>query len=787
MGTVFVLGSVSVNAVSGAAGAGGSAGNGPNPWAAILYGQHFRYNGEYEEGLFAVALGSGGAGGGGGGGCAPAVGIGGGGAGGGGAGGGGSGGTRPNDSGVRGYAGRGGNGNGKGGEGEFWHEQDTGPGLGGPGGNGGAAGTAGGNGTLYCGTLATIDPIAGRTGTPTYGHAALARTITFTFEGRTVATATATYMEALPYFSLKQMVKGYVCTGAVRAGSGEVWYGEDGEPVKMCYDVDGDVTLELQFEPNWWAMAALPEQDVELPYNGREQRGVPVPTESDDYEICGGTEVATAVGEYVTRVRFARHGEEETWFEIWDDFLVSGNLATSDEREIRWRITKALVDAEFENQSYDWSSSNNAIRLTKKLPEGVTASFELARVLNQGAYEVTAKINGGASYFDKELTAVLTIPEAVRIERVVPHYPWDTRLEIDYSFVKAEEAGVRSNCTDLVAAVLTAEKPSFDAKDFHFFSAQTVKVADAVRGTGTIVVDLKEAFGSARKTVPVVLMLDGTPASDWIEVGVDTTAADADGVPSYEIRKSGDVFPLNYSWRFADEATRSPLLPVEMTVDGTSFVPVEKRDLALNEGAVRWNPLSNGVYAVSLAVGEGEGATVRRAVFNVGFDGAPNPPVVAKVKGVGYVSLEEAVEAVRASDTNEIEVVGDIQFTSKKVPDGVVVTFGYGAVFNAANLLDGYHRMEPVYNSLHELTGWRYALDPEVVTPVIADFTVSPDGGTVAVSNAKPGLRYTIEACDSLAGGWRTVESRTAAKGADIVFTVDGSAGRFFRVIVTDP
>ena len=35
--------------------------------------------------------------------------------------------------------------------------------------------------------------------------------------------------------------------------------------------------------------------------------------------------------------------------------------------------------------------------------------------------------------------------------------------------------------------------------------------------------------------------------------------------------------------------------------------------------------------------------------------------------------------------------------------------------------------------------------------------------------------------------GWRTVESRTAAKGADIVFTVDGSAGRFFRVIVTDP
>ena len=83
--------------------------------------------------------------------------------------------------------------------------------------------------------------------------------------------------------------------------------------------------------------------------------------------------------------------------------------------------------------------------------------------------------------------------------------------------------------------------------------------------------------------------------------------------------------------------------------------------------------------------------------------------------------------------------------------------------------------------------GFHGALDPDVVTPVIADFTVSPDGGMVAVSNAKPGLRYTIEACDSLAGGWRTVESRTTAKGADIVFTVDGSAGRFFRVIVTDP
>ena len=334
----------------------------------------------------------------------------------------------------------------------------------------------------------------------------------------------------LPHVGSKILstIRGWWCTGAYAKDDAEdQWYDEDGTPVKEAgagnpylYQPDGDTVLRLEVEPKWEAMAETPENEARYTYTGEGISGVKL--DSDEYEVVGGTSVATNVGDYVTTIR------TKDGYEIWDDFLEHPETATNWERTVSWKIVKADLDMlTLPNQVYNWANSNSIFKVSGKVPSGVTVSYEITKYLANGTMEIRADADGGQNFHSKTMTATWTIPELFRFEKVVSHYPWDTTVEIDVRVNPSYGPAVYTNrfASKImpVAALSTAQK--YGDAYYHFFSNQTCLVADAYRGAGTVVLDMKEALEYGRdRHVSLFLMIDDVPCSLPVEVAVDTTA-----------------------------------------------------------------------------------------------------------------------------------------------------------------------------------------------------------------------------------------------------------------------
>ncbi|MFB2120912.1 MBG domain-containing protein [Parapedobacter sp. 2B3] len=97
-----------------------------------------------------------------------------------------------------------------------------------------------------------------------------------------------------------------------------------------------------------------------------------------------------------------------------------GDLLLGDNYEITFEqgtltITPAVYEGvELINTSFEYDGTEHMLELTGELPEGATVSYEIDGepgngATDAGAYEITAIIDGGDNYEDKELAATLTI------------------------------------------------------------------------------------------------------------------------------------------------------------------------------------------------------------------------------------------------------------------------------------------------------------------------------------------------------------------------------------------
>ncbi|MGG5506922.1 MULTISPECIES: FG-GAP-like repeat-containing protein [unclassified Myroides] len=110
--------------------------------------------------------------------------------------------------------------------------------------------------------------------------------------------------------------------------------------------------------------------------------------------LFGGTAVeATQAGDYLVEVRG----------------LDSSNYAIAYETG-RFEITKApLLDIVFENGQFEYDGTAKSILITQNLPEGVTVTYVGNNQTEIGTYRVTALLNGGTNYQDRELEARMII------------------------------------------------------------------------------------------------------------------------------------------------------------------------------------------------------------------------------------------------------------------------------------------------------------------------------------------------------------------------------------------
>ena len=252
-GTLYVLGSVTVESTGGAKGnSGGSQGGGGN----------------LEIGNWTLSYRAGGGGGGGGGGYGNAASnIGGGGGGGGSGGGGGRGGRYRTSRGMIKYEARGGFGGG-GSSGGGGSRSDGKDGMhGGDGGDGGSGGGSGDGGSLkgkvYKGARATITGYSNTTAADT--HAAITYTITFSDAYRVSQTATAKLGYTPPNAPCPDW-HGHTFGGwyAGRNGTGIKYFEANGSPVNSMWEMYRDITLYAQ----WTENSDFDVRDVTLTVNG---------------------------------------------------------------------------------------------------------------------------------------------------------------------------------------------------------------------------------------------------------------------------------------------------------------------------------------------------------------------------------------------------------------------------------------------------------------------------------------------------------------------------------------
>ena len=678
---------------------------------------------------------------------------------------------------------------------------------GGAGGEGGARGANGYNGYLAVGPNAQVNyGVEGRRDPDdlVFGHPTLERLITFTCQGRKVGQISAMFGEPLPTLVSSRLanIPGYDFAGAYLAGTEDdlfgpdYWYDEWGFG-ERTYDLAEDVTLEVDIEPKWHAMAEMPEAQ-NFAYDGKAKVGVP---ESETYEIVEGTAVATNTGVYMVTVRLAEG------YEIWDDFLLHPEAETNRERKVVWTISKSDVDVGFSNQTFDWGSDDNKIVLDGPLPPGVTCEFSISRILSPGVYEIEATINGGDNYLSKVLTAVYVAPTAIEIENVVPYYPWSTFVDIDFTLVPEYADDVLSKHRLIEPYAMTNAVSKLRLNESNMCAFASFDLSDAALGYGTITLDMKKAMPSGRGPAYVWLDIDGVPASRAIEIPVDTTAVpDSAGVPTYDVPEATDVLPLNYSWRFA-EGEWDYDAPVRLSIDGAAFEPIDSLGLVNNEGSVAWTPYSSGYHILSVEIGE-EGAedlTRHFAAINVGHVDESSRPVVAVVNPGEWNerqcrSLASATEGLKFGDV--VLVVGDVQLDAGKFPAGVEVVLGPEAKFRIpreGDLLRDHHDVTPTFSADGQtLAGYKYSVDEEAARPVFGgtgfSFEYDAAGKPVSVRlpfvNMKSDLYYSVYGKQKLTNAWERLCERVAASG-DGVQTIEvaacGDSGFYAAEATDDP
>lgn len=251
-GTLYVLGSVTVEPTGGAKGSSGGAQGG---------------GGNLAIGDWTLSYRAGGGGGGGGGGYGNAASnIGGGGGGGGSGGGGGRGGRYRTSRGMIKYSARGGFGGGgsSGGNGKRSDgEKGMHGGNGGDGGSGGDSGDGGAGGKVYKGANATIKNYSSTTAADT--HAAITYTITFSDAYRVSQTATAKLGYAPPAAPCPSR-DGFTFGGwfSSKNGAGTQFYKADGQPVNSMWETYRDITLYAK----WTQDSSFDIRNVTLTVNG---------------------------------------------------------------------------------------------------------------------------------------------------------------------------------------------------------------------------------------------------------------------------------------------------------------------------------------------------------------------------------------------------------------------------------------------------------------------------------------------------------------------------------------
>ena len=841
-GNVCIVGTVSVQLQGGEGAAGGEGGK---------LGEARDDKGSKNAQNY---TGTGGGGGGGGGGSYSALTIGGGQGGGGGGGGGGSGSTMNNDapdvdggtgqggfgasSAARGYSAKGKNddmgfvgdpngGNGADLERKAYHRDEV---YGGAGGTAGAPGTTGALGTYSRGlNLDVTAPDFGDresvVGDAEYvfGNPALQRTITFTYEGVTLGTVLAMMGDPLPTVIVDRLatVKGYDFCGAYRIdkdgdpvlddfGFEDWWYDEFGCGEKS-YDAPGDVTLEVMMTPKWYAMADWPD-DPEFTYDGRAKDVRGLLDEGEGYSVLGGTLVATNAGVHFVQLKL------KEGYEVWGDADWNDEPeVTNDVRTWYWTIQPGDVDVKLENQNYDWNSTNAAFRLSGTVPGDMVASFWISGMYAPGVFEITADIlpkSEDFNHWPKAVTAVCTVPPAIEIESVLPFYPWDTGVALDIALVDEFADSVLTRYTNVTVRALTEIGECLDVNSTNVVTLDTFPVSELSLGYGTVIVDMKDVRPASRGKVWLWLAIDGMPASEAVEVDADTTATvdPVTGVLTYEIKDVNDIYPINYSWRFADEWNYTD--PVQVSIDGGKFAPLGEQGYTSNEGATDFTPTENGLHAVGLVIGKPASDGKYKAEYAVNFKvddptlaggGAPDGTVkvVRNLDSQGssrygeYTSLAAAVADCRYGD--RLYIRGDVQGEDVDIPSGTLVILE-----NAAAKIrpprPSASRPWLAVNSLRDESGniYGYAVS---YSDAAARVSFGPDANgaffgydvvddktnvVFAVTNTYEGLCYVVDYKAQEADAWDDGTPTPGSNGVTYVAAPYLGANGLYRPRVTD-
>ena len=729
-GKVYLLGSVSVEAEGGTAGAvEGGAGGG--------YGTPAKDS----ETNWYVAGGGGGGGGGGAGGAA-SQGIGGGG-GGGGAGGTGGGGGRmvwnltlpsENDYAPMGKPGAGGwspivGGGGSAGASGLSSSCSGyfGASSGGKGGTAGNAGGAGGCDGIYCAVSANVSEGSAKAETRkvAFGHPALRREIKFECEGvsATVAAQIASRLPILPT-NVIYGVKGHVFLRAYKVDGSVTneWYGLCGSPL---HDFEGleDVTLQVEYVPDYWAMAPVP-QPVAPVYDGRNHVAYDSRLWPGSAYVPGsGATNGVNAGAYSYKVRLS------DGCTIWSD------SSTDEERTISWSIGKASLTNAWTRPlvTYDWAKSRQANEaylenranwkeiLGFEPPDGVDVKFVRTSRIDPNHVRLEARFSG-ENYADSTAYGTYYIPPILHLD-LFSRYPWEPKVDVEYSKQSVSNALQKAffaayDKEKISIAVLTNETADVSQEKFLVLHDGVTVGGLGQSGDGRYndTLDLSPCVPCNLRMLdfPFYVLIGGVVFSGGV-APVDLTPAlapDADGrpCPHYSIDDVNDIYDLACSVRrFTDDdhwAKFFAFSTILMSVShgdekGCPFVPRTATE-PMTDRRISWYPTRTGLYCLehiitnteAVAGGVPDGIVGRRkAYFDVrgATPDEPLPPpdrqtnavvrVVRRYSGTerDYLSLREAVADLCHGDT--LFILGDVQMENERIPSGSEVIRGENGVF----------------------------------------------------------------------------------------------------------
>ena len=705
--------------------------------------------------------------------------------------------------------------------------------YGGKGGGSGAAGATGANGTYSRGLkLSVTSPEFGdreALGDTDYvfGHPALQRTITFACRGEKLGSVLAMMGEPLPTVAVEKLmqVKGFDFGGAYRLdadgfpalddfGEEDWWYDEFGYGEKT-YDVPGDVTLEVHMEPKWYAMAEWPDAP-DFTYDGKPKRVFETVDADAGFTVVGGTLVATNAGTYAVQLKL------KDGYEVWSDAdWNDGPEVTNDVRTWTWSIEPASADVTFENQSYDWNETNNVFRFNGKIPPHMTTSFFLGGMYAPGVYEVMAALlpeGDECNYAPDVQVAVCTIPEAVTLEGVLPFYPWDTGVAVDFTLVEEFADSLLTRYTNLTLCATIQTGDYIDIMDTNSVTVlKTVAVTEAALGYGTLVADFADAFPQYRGKVWLWFAVDGVPASELVEVAVDTTAtADpATGAPVYLIEDvKNDIFPINYSWRFTD-GDWNYYDPVRLSLGG-AFAPVGEQGYSSNEGAADFTPTTNGQHKVALMIGQPDESShyskgEYMAIFEVndptlaggGSPGAPGKVIRNQKSGEGsprYGSYSTLAEALADYEYGDIfYIYGDVQGENVEIPSGATVLLVDAAARIRPPYADAarpWLAVAPVRDDAGNIYGYTLGCNGEKVSPKFGPdengeffrYEVVDDVTNIvfSVTNTYHGLYYSVDYKLNESDEWLDGELTPGSNGITYVSSPHLGEIAYYSPRVTD-